>query len=45
MRASSRRVCSSGLDLEPVFDEKDARFDDRLFEFRRDFEEAPDLLH
>ena len=45
MRASSRRVCSSGAHLEPVFDEHDAGFDDRLLHLRRDFEKALHLLH
>ena len=31
--------------LEPVFDEKDSRFDDRLLHLRRDFEKALHLVH
>jgi hypothetical protein len=45
MRASSRRVSSSGLTSSQYLMRKMPDSMDRLFELRRDFEKAPGLLH
>ena len=44
MRASMRRVCSSGLTSSQYFEKDDAGFDDRLLDEGNDFQEALDLL-